>query len=103
MATNAGRSWHSLPRAYVTQQPMPGADKLITFQGENGNLVQSPWVFKPRGQSGKMVSDLLPNVHRQGKDRRFANIVGLALGLLVMLGLAFMIGHNHVAVPSAAG
>src|SRR5215204_2150613 len=29
-------------------KPMPGADKLITFQGENGNLVQSPWAFKPR-------------------------------------------------------
>ena len=24
-------------------QPMPGAEKLITFQGENGNLTRSPW------------------------------------------------------------
>jgi hypothetical protein len=43
-------------------QPMPGADKLITFQGENGNLTAPIWKFKPRGQSGKMVSDLLPNL-----------------------------------------
>ncbi len=43
-------------------QPMPGALKLITFQGENGNLAQSPWKFKPRGQSGKMISDLLPHL-----------------------------------------
>lgn len=43
-------------------QPMPGADKLITFQGENGNLVKSHWEFKPRGQSGKMISELLPNL-----------------------------------------
>src|SRR5688500_8697636 len=43
-------------------QPLPGNDKLITFQGENGNLVKSPWQFKPRGQSGKMVSDLLPHL-----------------------------------------
>ena len=35
-------------------QPMPGVDKLITFQGENGNLSQSPWTFRPRGQTGKM-------------------------------------------------
>lgn len=42
--------------------PMPGGDKLITFQGENGNLVKSPWEFRPRGESGKMVSDLLPNL-----------------------------------------
>lgn len=43
-------------------QPMPGQDKLITFQGENGNLVKPLWDFKPRGQSGKMISDMLPNL-----------------------------------------
>ncbi len=42
--------------------PMPGSDKLVTFQGKSGNLIKSPWEFKPRGQSGKMVSDLLPNL-----------------------------------------
>jgi len=43
-------------------QPMPGMGKLVTFQGEQGNLTRSPWNFKPRGKSGKMVSDLLPNL-----------------------------------------
>jgi hypothetical protein len=43
-------------------QPLPGVDKLVTFQGENGNLVKPLWAFKPRGQSGKMVSELLPNL-----------------------------------------
>ncbi len=43
--------------------PMPGAsEKFITFQGENGNLIKPLWEFKPRGQSGKMVSELLPNL-----------------------------------------
>ncbi len=37
-------------------QPMPGGDKLITFQGEQGNLTKSPYEFKPRGQSGKYIS-----------------------------------------------
>ncbi|HLN27656.1 MAG TPA: DUF1501 domain-containing protein [Gemmataceae bacterium] len=41
-------------------QPMPGVAKLVTFQGENGNLAQSPWKFRPRGKSGKFTSDLLP-------------------------------------------
>ncbi len=41
-------------------QPMPGADKLVTFQGAQGNLTKSPWEFKPRGESGKMVSELVP-------------------------------------------
>ncbi len=43
-------------------QPMPGNEKLITFQGEQGALTRSPWTFRPRGQSGKMVSDLLPHL-----------------------------------------
>lgn len=43
-------------------QPMPGGEKLITFQGEQGSLMKSPWDFKPRGQSGKMVTDLLPQL-----------------------------------------
>ena len=34
-------------------QSMPGADGLITFQGEQGNLTKSPWKFRPRGESGK--------------------------------------------------
>lgn len=43
-------------------EPMPGADDLLTFQGEQGNLTKSPWEFHPRGQSGKMVSDLVPHL-----------------------------------------
>ncbi|HEV7226711.1 MAG TPA: DUF1501 domain-containing protein, partial [Pirellulales bacterium] len=35
---------------------------VVTFQGENGNLVKPLWPFKPRGQCGKMASDLLPNL-----------------------------------------
>jgi len=42
--------------------PMPGADGLVTFQGQQGNLIKPLWEFKPRGQSGKMVSDLVPHL-----------------------------------------
>ena len=52
-------------------QPMPGVDKLVTFQGENGNLSQSPWKFRPRGQSGKYVSDLLPHLAELADDMCF--------------------------------
>lgn len=41
-------------------EPMPGGDGLVTFQGKQGNLTKSPWEFKPRGQCGKMVSELVP-------------------------------------------
>ncbi len=43
-------------------QPLPGSDKLITFQGEQGALTQSPWRFRQRGQSGKWISDLVPHL-----------------------------------------
>jgi hypothetical protein len=43
-------------------QVMPGESNLITFQGENGNLVKPLWDFHPRGTSGKMISDMLPNL-----------------------------------------
>jgi len=52
-------------------QPMPGQDKLITFQGENGNLTRPHWEFKPRGKSGKMISDLLPNLAGLADDLCF--------------------------------
>ena len=28
-------------------QPMPGGEKLKTFQGEQGDLIKSPWTFRP--------------------------------------------------------
>ncbi len=52
-------------------QAMPGVDQLITFQGENGNLAAPRWRFRPRGQSGKMISDLLPNIAELADDLCF--------------------------------
>ncbi|HTD88190.1 MAG TPA: DUF1501 domain-containing protein [Candidatus Binatia bacterium] len=52
-------------------QPLPGTDKLITFQGENGNLARPLWEFKPRGQTGKMVSDMLPHLASLADDLCF--------------------------------
>ncbi len=49
-------------------QPMPGADNLVTFQGQQGNLTKSPWTFRPRGESGKMISDLVPHLGALADD-----------------------------------
>jgi len=43
-------------------QPLPGLSGVSSFQGGNGNLMKSPWEWRPRGQSGKWVSDLLPHL-----------------------------------------
>lgn len=52
-------------------QPMPGSEELLTFQGHQGNLTRSPWEFKPRGESGKMVSELVPHLGELADDMCF--------------------------------
>lgn len=49
-------------------QPMPGGEKLITFQGEQGNLTKSPYEFQRRGRTGKYVSNLLPHLAEMADD-----------------------------------
>ncbi len=50
---------------------MPGADGLVTFQGKQGNLTKSPWEFRPRGECGKMISDLVPMLGEMADDMCF--------------------------------
>ena len=65
-------SWDYKPELVKRHdQPLPGGDDLVTFQGANGNLVQPLWPFKPRGESGKMISDLLPNLAELADDLCF--------------------------------
>jgi uncharacterized protein (DUF1501 family) len=49
-------------------QPLPGNESLVSFQGPNGNLTKPLWDFRPRGQSGRMVSDLLPQIGALSDD-----------------------------------
>src|SRR5438045_7344150 len=51
--------------------PMPGSSGLVTFQGENGNLIKPQWEFRPRGQSGKMTSELLPYLGEMADEMCF--------------------------------
>jgi hypothetical protein len=61
-------SWDYKPELWKRDgQPMPG-ENLITFQGENGNLTRSPYAFRPRGQTGKMVSELFPQLGNLADD-----------------------------------
>lgn len=68
-------SWDWKPKlAQMDGQPLPGLkDKLITFQGENGNLAAPLYKFRPRGQSGKMISELLPNLAELADDLCFVH------------------------------
>ncbi len=50
---------------------LPGGDGLVTFQGANGNLHRPLYTFRPRGDCGKMTSDLLPHIGDLSDDLCF--------------------------------
>jgi len=54
-------------------QPMPGADKEVSFQGANGNLMRSPWNFQRRGKSGKFITEMLPNLGALADEMAFVH------------------------------
>ncbi len=54
-----------LAKLHGTQPPGLPA---LTFEGPPGNIAKPFWDFKPRGETGKMVSDLLPNLAEQVDD-----------------------------------
>lgn len=56
-------------------QPLPGGEKLVTFQGEQGNLTRSPWNFRPYGECGKMISDLVPRLGSMADDICFLHSI----------------------------
>ena len=55
-------------------EPLPGK-KLITFQGEQGSLTRPLYPFRPRGQSGKMVSTLVDRLGELADDMCFVHSV----------------------------
>ncbi len=54
-------------------QPMPGAEKEVSFQGANGNLMRSPWKFVRRGQTGKWMTEMLPRLGEFADDMAFVH------------------------------
>ena len=48
-------------------KPFPGSKPRVQFAA-TGNLLKSPWEFKPGGESGIQVSDLFPHVRERADD-----------------------------------
>lgn len=55
----------------IRRHGQPMGEEVITFQGAQGNLTKSPWEFKPRGESGKMVSTLVDHLGELADDMCF--------------------------------
>lgn len=66
--------WEHKPAlAQYAGQPLPGEQNAVTFQGKNGNLMPSPWPFKPAGQVGKPLTTLLPHLSAHVDDIAFVH------------------------------
>ncbi len=48
-----------------------GANTITPFFGKRGTVMKSPWAFKPRGRSGKMVSELVPQLGALADEMTF--------------------------------
>ncbi|MFH5803341.1 DUF1501 domain-containing protein [Alienimonas sp. DA493] len=53
-------------------QKPPGLP-AVTFEGPTGNIAKPFWEFKPRGETGKMVSDLVPHLAELTDDLCFVH------------------------------
>lgn len=53
-------------------KPLPNGPS-VTFQGPAGNLARPQYEFRPRGETGKMVSDMLPHLAELTDDFAFVH------------------------------
>jgi len=53
-------------------RPLPGGP-AVTFQGPAGNLARPQYEFRPRGQTGKMVSEMIPHLAELTDDIAFVH------------------------------
>ena len=82
-------------------EPLPGSESFLSFQGRNGSLMRSPWAFRPRGQSGKLTTDLLPHMARHVDDIAFVHSMHSETNTHGP-GCVFMnTGHTSEGFPSA--
>lgn len=66
-------TWDYKP-ALIKHDGMPlEGGPAVTFQGPAGNLARPQYEFRPRGESGKMVSDMLPHLAELTDDLAFVH------------------------------
>jgi hypothetical protein len=56
------------PELYKHHGKVPPNAPKVTFQGPIGNLAKPFWNFKPRGECGKMISELVPHLAELADD-----------------------------------
>ncbi|MGI9428516.1 MAG: DUF1501 domain-containing protein, partial [Bythopirellula sp.] len=80
---------------------LPGEENFGSFQGKNGTLMRSPWAFQPRGDTGKMITSMLPHMSRHVDDIAFVHSM-TSKSNTHGPGCIFMnTGHTTEGFPSA--
>jgi uncharacterized protein (DUF1501 family) len=82
-------------------KPLPGEEKFKSFQGENGNLMASPWEFVPCGESGKRISSLLPHMAKHVDDMAFIHSMTSRTNTHGPGCVLMNTGHAQEGFPSA--
>ncbi|QEF97543.1 hypothetical protein Mal15_15830 [Stieleria maiorica] len=59
------------PALYDLHGQKPPGIPEVTFEGPTGNIAKPFWEFKPRGETGKMVSELVPHLAQHVDDFAF--------------------------------
>ena len=61
------------PALFKFDGQKPPGIPAVTFEGPTGSIAKPRWEFKPRGQSGKMVSELFPHLAPLADDMCFVH------------------------------
>ncbi len=54
-------------------EPFDPGEKVELFQSDPGKVMQSPWKWRAHGESGKMISDLVPHIGSCADDIAFVH------------------------------
>jgi len=82
-------------------KPLPGEEDFLSFQGKNGNLMKSPWPFAPRGESGKPISTMLPQMAQHVDDIAFLHAMASKTNTHGPGCIFVTTGHPTEGFPSA--
>ena len=82
-------------------KPLPGEENFLSFQGKNGNLMQSPWPFVAAGESGKQISSMMPQMARHVDEIAFVHSMTSKTNTHGPGCLFMNTGHAEEGFPSA--
>ena len=88
------------PELYQHHGKTPPNAPKVTFQGPIGKLAKPFWEFKPRGQSGKMVSNLFPHLAEMADDMCFLHSLHAPNAAHTQAENFLSTGHTFEGYPS---